>query len=57
MLSILIVRKYTEKSNLTTTFRNCQIAFKIGGDDRTRTDYLYNAIVALSQVSYAPVTT
>ena len=28
--------------------------FKIGGDDRTRTDYLYVANVSLSQVSYAP---
>ena len=26
-----------------------------GGDDRDRTDYLLNAIQALSQVSYAPV--
>ena len=25
-----------------------------GGDDRDRTDYLLNAIQALSQVSYAP---
>ena len=57
MLSILIVRKYTEKKQSDNTLRNCQIASKIGGDDRTRTDYLYNAIVALSQVSYAPVTT
>ena len=27
-----------------------------GGDDRDRTDYLLNAIQALSQVSYAPAT-
>lgn len=27
-----------------------------GGDDRDRTDYLLNAIQALSQVSYAPKT-
>ena len=27
-----------------------------GGDDRDRTDYLLNAIQALSQVSYAPIT-
>ena len=26
-----------------------------GGDDRDRTDYLLNAIQALSQVSYAPI--
>ena len=26
-----------------------------GGDDRDRTDYLLNAIQALSQVSYAPM--
>ena len=30
------------------------MSLSFGGDDRTRTDYLYNAIVALSQVSYAP---
>ena len=29
-------------------------AFFFGGDDRDRTDYLLNAIQALSQVSYAP---
>ena len=28
-----------------------------GGDDRDRTDYLLNAIQALSQVSYAPIGT
>ena len=28
--------------------------FFFGGDDRDRTDYLLNAIQALSQVSYAP---
>ncbi len=28
-----------------------------GGDDETRTHYLYNANVALSQMSYAPVST
>lgn len=27
---------------------------KFGGDDETRTHYLYNANVALSQMSYAP---
>ena len=27
---------------------------ELGGDDRDRTDYLLNAIQALSQVSYAP---
>ena len=27
----------------------------LGGDDRDRTDYLLNAIQALSQVSYAPI--
>ncbi len=27
-----------------------------GGDDRTRTDYLYVANVSLSRVSYAPKT-
>ena len=26
----------------------------VGGDDRDRTDYLLNAIQALSQVSYTP---
>ena len=30
------------------------MSFCFGGDDRTRTDYLYNANVALYQVSYAP---
>ena len=30
--------------------------FLFGGDDETRTHYLYNANVALSQMSYAPVT-
>ncbi len=29
----------------------------IGGADRTRTDYLYTAIVALFQVSYNPMCT
>ena len=29
--------------------------FVFGGDDRDRTDYLLNAIQALSQVSYAPM--
>ena len=29
--------------------------FLSGGDDRDRTDYLLNAIQALSQVSYTPV--
>lgn len=33
---------------MTTAFR--------GGDDETRTHYLYNANVALSQMSYAPDT-
>ena len=33
-----------------------QAVFSIfGGDDRTRTDYLYVANVSLSQVSYAPI--
>ncbi len=30
------------------------LSFLLGGDDRDRTDYLLNAIQALSQVSYAP---
>ena len=30
--------------------------FICGGDDETRTHYLYNANVALSQMSYAPET-
>ena len=30
------------------------LRFFDGGDDRDRTDYLLNAIQALSQVSYAP---
>ncbi len=37
--------------NKRTSFR---MSFCFGGDDRTRTDYLYNANVALYQVSYAP---
>lgn len=28
--------------------------YVVGGDDETRTHYLYNANVALSQMSYAP---
>ena len=32
-----------------------QADFLSGGDDRDRTDYLLNAIQALSQVSYAPI--
>ena len=38
------------KNRLVKTSR-----FLLGGDDRDRTDYLLNAIQALSQVSYAPV--
>ena len=30
------------------------VSFLFGGDDRDRTDYLLNAIQALSQVSYTP---
>ena len=34
--------------------QNCTV---YGGADRTRTDYLYTASVALSQVSYNPMCT
>ena len=42
-----------------TARSSCEVLFTAtsppGGDDRDRTDYLLNAIQALSQVSYAPV--
>lgn len=34
-----------------------KIVVSFGGDGETRTHYLYNANVALSQVSYAPTIT
>ena len=37
--------------------RTAWSCFSLGGDDRDRTDYLLNAIQALSQVSYAPIGT
>ena len=34
--------------------RVCVPRHSVGGDDETRTHYLYNANVALYQMSYAP---
>ena len=45
----LLNNKRKKNLNLTAKFFS-----KIGGDDRDRTDYLLNAIQALSQVSYTP---
>ena len=48
---IVTIKNRIAKKKQTTGF--CDLFH--GGDDRDRTDYLLNAIQALSQVSYAPL--
>jgi hypothetical protein len=45
--------KPATKKRPSITLRDARILFD-GGADRDRTDDLYNAIVALSQLSYGP---
>ena len=42
-----------KKTSFLSLFR-IKKTVHFGGDDETRTHYLYNANVALSQMSYAP---
>ena len=51
----LFSEKYDIVAQMCIRDRPRKAVFKsFGGDDRTRTDYLYVANVSLSQVSYAP---